>query len=57
MEDFNPAEFEALQQLIPKLIADATVVEAPPRPEYKDREKLKTGRIYLPNFVQSFEVC
>jgi hypothetical protein len=55
-EDKIEGEFDKLQELIPELIARATVTVEPPKPEYEERNKLRNGRVYSPTFVQSFEV-
>ena len=55
-DDRIEGEFIKLQELIPELIARATVTVEPPKPEYEERNKLRNGRVYSPTFVQSFEV-
>lgn len=54
-DDRVDGEFIKLQELIPELIARATVTVEPPKPEYEERNKLRNGRVYSPTFVQSFE--
>jgi hypothetical protein len=57
IEGYDVKEFKELQELIKTMIIDATVVDIPPRQDLIDREKLRSGRVYLPKFPQSFEVC
>ena len=33
------------------------MVDEPPRQDLIERTKVKSGRVYMPKFVQSFEVC
>ena len=55
-ENFSEDDSKRLQNKIKSLIELATVKVEVIRPEIEARSNLKYGRLYLTNFVQSFEV-
>lgn len=53
--EFNQDDVKKLKDKILDMIKTATIIEEPKRPDLDERSKLRYGRLYINEFVQSFE--